>query len=173
MADPNLLIIDDRSSGDLRSTSGNEWRLVTDSVMGGVTTGRLKITELQDFPCLRMQGAVSLENNGGFLQATLNLPRSVVVNVANYSGFLLQVYGNNEQYNLHLRTADTTLPWQSYRASFNATPKWQELYIPFTDFIPYRIDRTLNVKRLTRIGVVAIGRAFAADLCVGKIALYK
>ena len=29
---------------------------------------------------------------------------------------LLKVYGNNQGYNLHLRTGDVWLPWQSCRA---------------------------------------------------------
>jgi hypothetical protein len=31
----------------------------------------------------------------------------------------------------------------------------------------------LDLQRLLRVGVVAIGRAFEADLCLGKLALYR
>jgi hypothetical protein len=37
--------------------------------------------------------------------------------------------------------------------------------------MPYRIDVALDTRRLRRIGVVAIGRAFSADLSVGGVRL--
>ena len=39
----------------------------------------------------------------------------------------------------------------------------------FQDFTPYRTDIALDVRRLRRIGIVAIGRAFSADICVGGL----
>jgi hypothetical protein len=35
--------------------------------------------------------------------------------------------------------------------------------------VPYRTDTPLDTRRLRRIGVVAIGRAFSADLSVGGL----
>ena len=172
MATQNDLIIDDRTTDDFRAASGNAWYLVTDSVMGGISTGRLSLDMVENRPCLRMQGNVSLENNGGFIQIALDLSDDILKYAQNFTGVLLEVYGNNEQYNLHLRTQDITLPWQSYRTTFTATPEWKTLHLPFAEFIPYRIDKTLDISRLRRIGIVAIGHAFVADLCLGKIGLY-
>jgi len=33
------LILDDRSSGTLAATNGTSWRAITDTVMGGVSSG--------------------------------------------------------------------------------------------------------------------------------------
>lgn len=173
MATQNDFIIDDRTTGDLKSLSGNAWYLVTDGVMGGTSRGQLFIDTVENRPCLRMQGDVSLENNGGFIQIALDLSDDILKYVPNYTGVLLEVYGNDEQYNIHLRTQDISLPWQSYRTTFTAAPEWKTLHVPFAKFIPYRIDKTLEISRLKRIGIVAIGRAFHADLCIGKIGLYK
>lgn len=173
MSAQNVVMIDDRKTGDFRSTAGNEWYLVTDGVMGGVSKGQLSLDTIDSHPCLRMQGDVSLENNGGFVQVALDLSDDVLSNVSDYAGVFLEVYGNDEQYNIHLRTHDISLPWQSYRTTFTATPEWKKLYVPFAEFTPYRIDRALNISRLKRIGIVAIGRVFIADLCIGKIGLYK
>jgi hypothetical protein len=172
MATQNDLIIDDRSTNDFRATSGNAWYLVTDGVMGGISRGQLSLETVESRPCLRMQGDVSLENNGGFIQIALDLSDDILKYVPNYTGVLLEVYGNNEQYNIHLRTQDISLPWQSYRIIFSAAPEWKMLHLPFAEFTPYRIDKTLDISRLRRIGIVAIGRAFHADLCIGKIGLY-
>ena len=172
MATQNDFTIDDRTTNDFRAASGNAWYLVTDGVMGGISTGRLSLDTIENRPCLRMQGNVSLENNGGFIQIALDLSDDILKYAQNFTGVLLEVYGNNEQYNLHLRTQDITLPWQSYRTTFTATPEWKTLHLPFAEFIPYRIDKTLDISRLRRIGIVAIGHAFHADLCLGKIGLY-
>jgi hypothetical protein len=61
----DLLMIDDRSSGDERSLLGTSWRLITDNVMGGVSSGRLTMDAREGRLCLRLQGDVRLENSGG------------------------------------------------------------------------------------------------------------
>lgn len=172
MAEQNILIIDYRSDGDLSATSGNAWRLITDDVMGGVSRGQLIIDTIEQRPCLHMKGEVKLDNNGGFAQIALNLSDTVLKNITDYRGITLDVFGNDEAYNIHLRSDDLRLPWQSYRISFKATAEWQTLRIPFSNFKPYRTDTALDISKLTRIGLVAIGREFNADLCVARLALF-
>ena len=84
----------------------------------------------------------------------------------------MDVLGNYESYGAHLRTTDITRPQQSYRQKFVTTPDWQTLQLPFVQFMPYRTDIPLDVRRLRRIGLVAIGREFAADLAVARLAFY-
>ena len=86
MSEQSVLIIDDRESGDFRSHSGNEWYLVSDGVMGGVSKGRLSLDTMEDRPCLRMQGDISLKNNGGFVQMALNISHDIRENISDYSG---------------------------------------------------------------------------------------
>ncbi len=172
MAD-ELLIIDDRTTGDYRSLMGTSWRLVTDGVMGGVSRGQLTLDNIENKACLRLRGDISLENNGGFIQAALDLTRKTTFDASDYSGVMLEVYGNAEDYNVHLRTDDVWLPWQSYRASFPAPVGWHTVHLPFSGFTGYRISSSLDLERLERIGIVAIGRAFKADLCVAGVALYR
>jgi hypothetical protein len=166
------LILDDRAGGALCASSGACWRLITDRVMGGVSAGDLEATTVDARPCLRLTGDVSLLNNGGFLQASLDLDLAGPLDARAYAGIELDVYGNGQAYNLHLRTADTRVVWQSYRAGFEATPAWQRLRLPFRQFQPYRIDLPLDLVRLKRLGLVAIGREMRADLCIARLALY-
>jgi hypothetical protein len=172
MADA-VLIIDDRRTGELESVIGGSWRMVTDGVMGGLSSGELSLETIDNKACLRLRGDVRLENNGGFIQAALDVEGTEAADAPDYHGLLLKVYGNNQEYNLHLRTGDVWLPWQSYRASFKAPARWQTVRLPFAEFIGYRIGKKLDLKRLERIGIVAIGRAFTADLCIGELALYR
>ena len=90
-----------------------------------------------------------------------------------YAGIELAVLGNGEDYNLHLCTPDTTLVWQSYRATFDTAPTWQTLRLPFAGFRPHRIDQALDLTRLRRLGIVAIGRPMQADVCIARLNLYR
>jgi len=173
MASQSVLVIDDRSADGLKSSYGPAWRLITDGVMGGVSQGQLTADVIAGRACLRLRGDVSLKNNGGFVQAALDTDGEAPLNAAGYSGVLLEVYGNGEQYNLHLRSADVWLPWQAYRASFTAPAAWRTVLIPFSAFSGYRIGAALDASALERIGLVAIGRAFTADLCLARLALYR
>jgi len=172
MADETL-IIDDRRSGGLESRLGNNWRMVTDAVMGGRSSGDLSVATIENKACLRLQGDVSLANNGGFIQAALDIRSTPAADASTYAGLMLEVYGNDQEYNVHLRTDDVWLPWQSYRASFPAPGRWLTVRLPFDQFDGYRIGKKLDLGHLERIGLVAIGRAFTADLCVAQIGLYR
>ena len=44
-----------------------EWEYISDNVMGGVSTGKAEILENNN-SFLRLEGNVSTENNGGFIQ---------------------------------------------------------------------------------------------------------
>lgn len=166
------IIVDDRSSGELRSNLGEEWRLVTDNVMGGISSGKLSLHSDQGKNCLRMQGEVSTENNGGFVQIALNLAESGSFDASAYDGVELEVAGNNESYNMHLRTTGLWFPWQSYRASFDASNDWQTIRIPFAELEAYKTGQSFDASKLKRIGIVAIGRDFQADLCVALVKFY-
>ncbi len=166
------LIIDDRASGNISSSLGTQWRLVTDQVMGGVSKGDLMQDDYKGRNCLRMRGDVSTDNNGGFVQIALDLTKDKSFDASAYAGVELSVSGNDERYNVHFRTTDLWLPWQSYRFSFKATPEWQTIRIPFANLEAYRTIKKFHKDKLKRIGLVGIGRDFKADLCVGPIKFY-
>lgn len=84
----------------------------------------------------------------------------------------MDIYGNGEIYNLHLRTLDTQIVWQSYRASFKTQASWQRIRLAFADFIPHRIATPLNQSRLRRVGIVAIGREMQADIAFANLGFY-
>ncbi len=167
-----ILVIDERRSNSFQSDLGSSWRLISDSVMGGISNGSLTLDYVDGKACLRLQGTLRLENGGGFIQAALDVSQTQASDASGFRGAVLEVYGNDQVYNLHLRTEDIRLPWQSYRASFLAPPRWQCLKLPFEAFTGYRVSKKLDTGHLRRIGIVAIGREFKADLCIAKIALY-
>jgi Complex I intermediate-associated protein 30 (CIA30) len=163
-------IIDDLSREPPIAAIGGNWQLLTDQVMGGVSKGTMVRDAIGGRSAIRMCGDVSLENNGGFVQIALDLsPDGGVVDASAWSGIELDVFGNGEEYGVHLRTHALTRPWQSYRQTFKADAEWRTVQLPFDRFAPHRTDILLDTHRLRRIGVVAIGRAFSADLALGGL----
>ena len=147
-----------------------EWEYIADTVMGGVSTGGISVSDAG----ARLQGIVSLDNNGGFVQMAfdLNADRSAF-NASAWTGIELDVKGNGEAYDIRLRTDQLSRPWQSFRADFIAPKVQQIIRIPFADFEPHRIDAAFDPARLRRIGILAIGREFDADVTISAIRLYK
>jgi len=168
------MLIDEFSNADLVSALGTRWRGVSDRVMGGLSEATVERTTVDGRPALRLTGDVRLENDGGFIQASLDLdPAGGTVDASDYVGVRLVVRGNGERYSVHLRTPDNVRPWQSYRAHFVADAEWRTVELPLDGFVPYRLEAPLDTANLRRIGLVAIGRAFVADLAVGRVAFYR
>jgi hypothetical protein len=166
------MLIDDFRDPGGRSRLETPWRFVTDRVMGGVSTGKISFEEMQGRRCLCLYGDVSLDNNGGFIQVSLDLAPEGAMNADEFQGIRLVVRGNGASYNLHLKTVDVRRPWQSYRSSFSTEPEWRETQLPFSGFVPYRIDAPLDLRKLRRLGIVAIGSTMTAELCVAEIGFY-
>ena len=140
------------------------WELVSDQVMGGVSDGTLTLEEVAGRTALRMTGQVSLENDGGFLQVARDIGPAT-----GFAGIAVTVLGTGPDYNLHLRTAILQRPWQSFRASFATGGGWDDLVIPFDTLTPHRTDRDFDASDLCRLGLVAIGREFHADLSLARL----
>ncbi len=142
-----------------------DWQLVSDQVMGGVSAGKLDHPIIDGTHATRLRGRVSLDNNGGFLQ----MAADIAPPPPGTSALLLQLRGNGEQYNIHLRTTDLDRPWQSYRALVVAPADWQQVRLALKQFEPHRTEIPFDPARIRRIGIVAIGREFVADVSVGSV----
>jgi hypothetical protein len=166
-------IIDDLSREPPQSAIGTNWQLFTDRVMGGLSQGSMAREDIAGRPAIRMRGDVSLENNGGFVQISLDLaPDGETFDASGWMGIEIDVYGKSDEYDVRLRTSELTQPWQSYRQTFTVEPNWKTVRLSFDQFKPYRTEKPLNIRLLRRLGVVAIGRAFSADLALGGIRFF-
>lgn len=151
--------------------SEKKWEFITDQVMGGVSFGKKEVLEEKDSSFIRITGFVSLDNNGGFIQArrTLNKADHKILN-----GIKLKLRGNNSIYYIHLRTKFTLLPWQYYQGKIKASQNWEEINIKLSDFnrsgrlLPKRIDPS----KITSMALVAFGREHKVKLDVEKIKFY-
>jgi hypothetical protein len=174
MTKNDSFLIDDFTDAKGRSLFGSQWRMFSDRVMGGVSTGSSAYETLKGRNCLRLRGSVSLENNGGFIQVALSLVKgNNYFDAAQFKGVRLWVLGNGETYYVHLRSNQTRRPWQYYGAPFKTSGEWQKIDIPFGNFKPESLDVQLDTSRLARIAVVAIKKKFKADIAISRLEFYQ
>ena len=151
-----------------------EWTFLADTVMGGRSEGRIDAVTDGGNLATRLTGRVSLENNGGFIQMASDLGGGGrPFDASGFTGVAFDARGNGESYQVGLRTTDLTRPWQSYRTSFDARKEWQRINLPFDVFEPNRTEAPFNPARLRRIGILAIGREFDADVMIADLCLLR
>ena len=88
------------------------------------------------------------------------------IDASRWAGLEIDVFGNDESYNLRLRTPRrgpplAILPSQLWSQRRNGkTPR-----LPFAEFEAHRIDTTArHIPHSPHLAIVAIGRAFHADI---------
>lgn len=174
MAEPDRLLLDDFSRGDGTSAIGTRWQGFTDRVMGGLSEMQAGIIETEQGPALKLSGRVRLENNGGFIQVRLPLAENDdSLDASRFDGVEITVRGVPGAYYLHLRTPETSRPWQYYRARLPVGEEWTTRSIPFSDFEGKSISGQPDSSRLRSIAVVAYGEAFDAEIEIAALALVE
>jgi hypothetical protein len=167
------LIIDDFEVPRRVTALGTRWQAFSDRVMGGVSDMEARREIVAGKAALRLTGTVTRDHGGGFIQLALNFaPDGGPFDARAFGGIELLVHGNGEQYNAHIRTGDVTWYEQSYRARFQAEPRWSRLRLPWAAFEPHRLSVPLDRGALVRIGLLGWMREFEADLAIGEIALF-
>ena len=154
------------------TNQSQQWNFITDQVMGGISTGKFGVEEVDGVMCYRMTGDVSTKNNGGFIQIRTKLIPEI--NSKNYNGIYVKVYGNEKNYNIHLRTGLTVAPWQYYRYTFATTKNWREIRAPFNEFKKSNFYQPKSVlgQNIKSVGLVAGFDDFKSDICLGEIGFY-
>ena len=170
-ANQNIMILDNLSNPGV-TTQKQNWAFFTDGVMGGLSEGKAIISIVDGVNCYHMTGNVTTENNGGFIQIRNQLKPTI--STKEYEGIYLKVFGNNENYSIHLRTALTLAPWQYYKFSFNTENKWNEIRAPFSEFKKSNVYQPSDLvgQKIKSIGLVAGFKDFTADICLSEIGFY-
>ena len=156
---------------DFEGTPEDRWRFIEDRVMGGVSSGQMTFQSEEGDAFARLEGAVSTENNGGFIQMRRALEGPPPDGA---TGVRLVVRGNAERYFVHLRSEESLRPWYFFQAGFPVTEDWSEVRLPFEAFQPSRrfSGAVSGETRLTSIAVVAYGRDHKARVDVREIGFY-
>lgn len=120
------------------NTNTPGWQIVNDDVMGGVSTSRFEV--LTNGVAV-FSGVVSLENNGGFASLRSSPMRQ---DLTGTDAFVLRVRGDGRRYKFTVRT-ETGFNAPNYQADFTPKPgEWEELRLPFKDFVPTFRGRVLT-----------------------------
>jgi NADH dehydrogenase [ubiquinone] 1 alpha subcomplex assembly factor 1 len=130
-----------------RSEVAQTFRVINDGVMGGVSTSRLRSTD----GAMVFEGAVSLENNGGFASF-----RGPVRFPAESAALLVTVRGDGQRYKLTLKLDDSTSTPQ-YQSAFVAPRDWQTLRFKPADFAASFRGRAVDAPRVDLGAVRYIG----------------
>jgi hypothetical protein len=117
-------------------TDLNAWRIINDGVMGGLSEGRITLSETGHGV---FTGFVSLENNGGF---TMVQHAFSPKDVSDYSSLEIRLKGDGKKYQIRLKSSSS----QSYNYShtINTTGDWQTISIPFSKFLSQFRGRRLD-----------------------------
>ena len=121
-----------------QAASLDEWEVVNDTVMGGVSVAQMALTE---GGTAVFSGTVSLDNSGGFASVR---SRPKDRKLGGHEGIVLRVKGDGKRYKLTVRQ-DSRWDGVMYQAPFQATKgKWQEVRVPFSAFVPTYRGRELR-----------------------------
>lgn len=134
----------------------DEWMIVNDGVMGGLSSSRFTDS---DSGFATFSGELSLENNGGFASVRALTP---VGALAERSALILLVRGDGRTYQVRLRT-DRRFDGISYMAEFHTVKgEWREVRLPLIDFQPtFRGRRPPGAQPLSHADVRQIGLLLA------------
>ncbi len=170
---PRRLVLSDFDADPEWIAPGLRWRGFSDRVMGGVSDAHFGRDTLAGRRCVRLRGRVTRDRGGGFIQMALDLGTGAgAFDASAFAGIELRVHGNDEHYNVHLRTPDCRWYDESYRHAFFAPARWQVVRIPWGGFAPHGLDAPLDPSRLERIAILGWMREFEADVALAELALY-
>ena len=118
-----------------------QWKAVNDGVMGGLSQG---VGKMED-GALVFEGALSLENNGGF-SSLRTVTEANQYNFVEADGIALRVKGDGRTYQLRLATdARHRGSLISYQGKFETEAgEWSEVRVPFDEMKPGWRGRMLN-----------------------------
>ena len=113
-----------------------DWRIVNDGVMGGLSTSLLRLT---DSGHGQFSGHVALANNGGF--ASVQLDAVVPLN-SEIKYIIFRIKGDKKNYEFRLKS--TLSQAESYVHLFKTSGEWQTIKIALAEFAPQYRGRKLN-----------------------------
>lgn len=149
------------------ASSENGWQLVTDQVMGGVSQGTIQAHA----EGVSLQGSVSYENNGGFVQ--MKWPFANDLSMRQFDGVWFEARALESQEAVAvLKSSQLWMPWQSFRHDLLLTDDWQSFYLPFSDFAPYRTQTRLNTNSITQFALL-LGKQGSHQITVRRFGLYS
>ena len=178
--------LEDNLSFPFTTDSVKNWKFFSDQVMGGISEGQVSLEQDGDKVFIRLSGDISTDNNGGFIQLRTSTSLSnkpLMFKLLHNSkkdgkklqGIRLKVKGNGEKYHIFIQTTIFyRLPTGYHIATFDTSPNWKMVDLPFNKFKELNSNKNSNfdANNIKTFGIVAYGRDFTSDLSVSSIEFY-
>lgn len=150
------------------------WEGISDEVMGGSSViTAIAVYSDENAIFLRMEGKVSPENGGGFIQARARFPGGRL-DASGWKGLELRLRGQAGPHELHLRTPSCRMPWSYFGTPLRPSPVWEDQRFAFDDFAGNAVTPgPLEIGSILSIGVLAVRSDFSACLDIARISLYR
>lgn len=113
-----------------------EWVIVDDDVMGGRSSGNFALNA-DGFGVF--EGAISLDNNGGFSSVRYCFSR---IQVKEFTKTVLKLKGDGKEYQFRIKT--NSGDYYSYITTFKTSGEWQEIEMLLNDMYPSFRGRKLD-----------------------------
>lgn len=124
VAEDNLLTLFDFTE----SEAAKQWQAVNDGVMGGVSSGRFRLTEEGS---MEFYGTLSLANNGGFASVRTKAKR---LGLGKGDIVIAKIRGDGREYSLNLYLDRAQIAY-SYRTAIQTRKdEWLEIQVPLDKF---------------------------------------
>lgn len=138
------VIFDFNKSSDIEN-----WRIIDDVVMGGKSSGSFTLNSEGHGV---FEGAISLENNGGFSSVRYTFEKLLLKESTKIT---LKIKGDGKKYQLRIKS--NSGDYYSYVYSFSTTGEWEELEIPLRDMYPSFRGRKLDQPNFSKDTIEEIG----------------
>lgn len=132
-----LLQADELTIADFSSSNSENWIIINDGVMGGLSQSSIEFT---DDNTAIFKGRVRLENNGGFASVRYN-PETITTE--QFTHISLKIKGDGKKYQFRLKSDQREE--YAYVQTFQTTGEWEEIKLPLTDFYPSYRGRKLRI----------------------------
>lgn len=119
-----------------KKTNIENWIIVDDVVMGGKSSGTFKLSAEGHGV---FEGAISLENNGGFSSVRYRFEKILI---REYTKIILKIRGDGKKYQFRIKPNSDD--YYSYISPFSTTGEWQEIQILLKDMYPSFRGRKLD-----------------------------
>ena len=129
-------------------TSANQWKVVDDVVMGGISSSKIIINTSGHGV---FSGHVSTQNNGGFSSVRYQLKSDV----SKFSDFEIRIKGDGKKY--QFRVKSKLNEYHSYKFDFKTSGEWQTLKISFKELVPTFRGRLLDMPHFQKGVLEEIG----------------
>lgn len=133
------------------AAAARDWQSVNDGVMGGRSTGRIRIA---DSGHLVFSGSLSLANNGGFASIR---SRGMGLKLQAGDSITLKVRGDGRRYSLNLYPSGRRTAF-SFRANFETKQdEWTEVTVPLSKFVATSFGRVMPEVKLKPDDISGLG----------------